>query len=96
MLDVLDGKALLISLYALDAHRFDENAYRGWDKSEIREWLNSTFLNEAFTAQEQASIVTTQIITPRYNRLSGGADTEDKIWLLSRDEAEMYFSDNTR
>ena len=89
--------ALVISHYGLDAHCFDESKYRGWEKSEIRTWLNSTFLNTAFTASEQAAIMTTTVSTPDYHGNSGGSDTEDKIWLLSREEAKMYFtSDGAR
>jgi len=88
------GRALLLSRYGLDAHRFDANKYQGWDKSEIRKWLNSTFLDNAFTVSEQEGIATTKVSTPRYNGTSGGADTEDKIWLLSRDEATTYFTND--
>ena len=63
VLDVQDGRALLISRYGLDAHRVFADTYQGWDKCEIREWLNSTFLNTAFTDQEQESIVTTTVKT---------------------------------
>ena len=94
MLDVQYGKALLISYYGLDAHRFDASEYQGWDKSEIRSWLNSTFLNAAFTAEEQLGIVTTTVSTPDYEGHSGGSDTQDKIWLLSCDEAGSYFASN--
>ena len=73
------GQALLLSRYGLDRYQFDEITYQGWEKSEIRKWLNSTFLNAAFTAEEQAGIVTTAISTPGYNGNSGGSDTQDKI-----------------
>ena len=94
VLDVQDDKALVISKYGLDDHRFDTRNYHGWDKSEIRKWLNSTFLNAAFTPEEQEAIVTTKISTPDYHGYSGGSDTQDKIWLLSRDEATTYFKND--
>lgn len=81
--DSATGRSLLLSRYGLDAHRFDSKYYQGWDKSEIRSWLNSTFLNTAFTESEQKGIVTTRISTPSYREYSGGSDTEDMIWLLS-------------
>ena len=90
--DSTTGQALLLSRYGLDAHRLDASTYQGWDKSEIRTWLNSTFLNAAFTTAEQAGIVTTKVSTPSYSGHSGGSDTQDKIWLLSRDEASTYFT----
>ena len=87
------AKVLLISRYGLDTRQYhDSDPYPTWEKSDIRWWLNGTFLNEAFTAEEQAGIVTTTVRTPGYISYSGGADTQDQIWLLSRDEAEKYFS----
>ena len=86
------SKVLLISRYGLNAHCYHkETPYPTWAKSDIRNWLNSTFLNEAFTPAEQAGIVTTTVSTPSYYGNSGGADTQDKIWLLSREEAEKYY-----
>ena len=104
VLDVQDGKVLLISRYGLDAHRFDASTYQGWDKSEIREWLNSTFLNTAFTDKEQECIVTTTVKTGNnadwvafakkkgssYDSVDGGSSTQDKIFLLSLEEAMEY------
>ena len=104
VLKVQDGKALLLSKYGLDAHRFDKYTYQGWDKSEIRGWLNDDFLNKAFTASEQASIVTTTVKTGNnaewvafakkknwsYDSVNGGVDTQDKIFLLSLEETMDY------
>ncbi len=55
-----------------------------------------TFLNEAFNAAEQAAILTTTVdnsINQSYGSwgTSGGADTEDKVFLLSCAEADRYF-----
>jgi len=102
--DSKTGKALLLSHYGLDAHRFDASTYQGWHKSEIRAWLNSTFLNAAFTSEEQLRIATTTVKTRNnaewvafakkekwnYNSLESGADTQDKIFLLSLEEAMGY------
>lgn len=35
--------------------------------------------------------MTTKVSTPEYEGVSGGSDTQDKIWLLSRDEVKTYF-----
>ncbi len=102
--DAASGKSLLLSRYGLDARRFDESTYQGWDKSEIREWLNSAFLNAAFTPEEQKGIVTTTVETGdnaewvafakangySYDTVSGGADTQDKVFLLSLEETMIY------
>lgn len=49
-----DNQLLLISQYVLDAHYFGMT--NQWQHSELRDWLNSTFLNKAFTAEEQLAL----------------------------------------
>ncbi|MCD8119920.1 MAG: DUF6273 domain-containing protein [Lachnospiraceae bacterium] len=56
-----------------------------WDVSSLREWLNGEYLTEGFTENEIAQILTTTVVT------SGCADTEDKVFLLSKSEAEEIF-----
>ena len=91
--DANTNSALLISRYGLDARKYHNSwPFPTWGKSDIRNWLKGTFLNTAFTAAEQAGIVTTTVSTPSYYSYSGGEDTEDRIWLLSSEEAEEYFS----
>ncbi len=99
--DQANDRALLISKYGLEAKAYhqegnDDAEYPTWAKSDIRAWLNNGFLNSAFTAKEQAGIRTVKVSTPSYKGykgkvFSGGVDTQDKVWLLSRDEAETYF-----
>ncbi|MCL1832537.1 MAG: DUF6273 domain-containing protein [Oscillospiraceae bacterium] len=65
-----------------------------WEYSSIRNYLNGEYYN-TFTAGEQARIVETTIINsdnPEYGT-AGGNDTTDKIFLLSIDEVNLYFSD---
>ena len=75
------NKILVISKYGLDAKRFDDNS-NDWASSEIRYWLNDKFYNKAFTEKEKKSI-----------NLSNLSDvgTSDKVFLLSKEEAENYF-----
>lgn len=100
VLDVQDGKALLISKYALDCQRYNEE-YEGvtWENCTLRKWLNDEFLNAAFSAEEQAFIPAVTLSAdknPNYNTAPGN-DTQDQVFLLSILEAEEYFaSDNAR
>lgn len=96
VLDVQDGKALLLTRYAIDAHNYHsgqrETSFPTWEKSEIRAWLNSEFLAAAFDDEEAASIATVTLSNPSYKKYNwGGPDTEDRVFLLSRDEVEQYF-----
>ncbi len=108
VLDIKDGKALVISKYVLDAKPFDEdtdtNSYEKvtWSDCSLRVWLNEDFYNTAFSAEEQALISTEKVLPdsnpeyPGYDT-SGGKATEDKLFVLSVTEAETYFaSDNAR
>ena len=93
VLAVEDGRALLLSKYGLDAkpyHEKDEACT--WETSTIREWLNGEFFNMAFRTEEQQFIQTVTVSTPddEYSGTSGGNDTQDKIFLLSREEVERY------
>jgi len=97
VLDVQDNKALLISRYGLDAQAY--NKYEvdiTWEKCTFRTWLNDTFLNKAFSAEEQKAILTTEVdnsASQCYSgwSTSGGNNTQDKIFLLSYAEANKYF-----
>jgi hypothetical protein len=86
VLDVKDDKALLITESIITRRRFDSDS-NVWESSEIRRYLNEDFYN-AFSAFDKEHIAETTVITPY------GETTIDKIFLLSEDEAERYFSDN--
>ncbi|MCM1160537.1 MAG: DUF6273 domain-containing protein [Roseburia sp.] len=60
-----------------------------WEKSQSRSWLNDTFYKTAFTTGEQAAISqhTVKNESNPYSNMSGGNDTQDKIYLLSLQEA---------
>lgn len=97
VLDVIDGKALVISKYALDAQPY--NTYKNidciWESCSLRKWLNSTFVNDAFSDNEKAMIATVTI------EVQGvyGIDfvQEDQVFLLSVEEINEYFgSDRAR
>ena len=97
VLDVDGTKALLISKYCLDAAKYhNEKVDTTWAECDLRDWLNDDFLDEAFTSSEQKQILDTEITTPVsvYGNKTGGCDTVDKIFCLSIDEAQKYFSSN--
>ena len=96
-----DGMSLLlISKQALDCQQYN-TSYTDvtWESCSLRKWMNGTFLNKAFNAEEQAQIQNTTVSAdknPEYNTNPGNATT-DKVFLLSINEVEKYFnSDETR
>ena len=97
------NRSLLISRYALDGQPYHtEQIDVTWETCSLRSWLNSTFLNTAFTADEQKAIRKTSVDNSTSQRrsnfsTSGGNNTTDRIFLLSYAEAEKYFgSDSDR
>ena len=97
VLDVRDGKALVISKYGLDAKPYNtEWVDTTWEHCTLRAWLNDEFLNKAFSAEEQAAILTTEVDNSSAQGFSGwkmdyGNNTQDKVFLLSYAEAHQYF-----
>ena len=91
------NRLLVISRYGLDVKRFAE--YRAtWETSELREWLNNSFLQNAFDAYEQTMIPEVTVRAhknPKYSTSPNpGNDTQDKIFVLSAKEADEYFASN--
>ena len=95
-----NNRVLLISEKALDCKRYNTSFDPvTWENCSLRKWLNETFLNNAFSAEEQALIQSTTVSAdknPDYSTNPGNATT-DKVFLLSITEAEKYFdSDEAR
>ena len=64
------------------------NGYGGEINKDGKDYSDSNFLNNAFSAAEQSAIKTTNIVNndnPSYGT-EGGKDTSDKVYLLSIDE----------
>lgn len=66
-----------------------------WENSDVREWLNGTFMETAFSPEEQEAIKTTEIENLSYSSYydgdtetsaKDGAPTEDRIYLPSLDD----------
>ena len=55
-----------------------------WENCSLRKWLNSKFLDKAFTAQEQGAVLESLVVNEDGAKGSeAGADTYDKLYLLS-------------
>ena len=95
VLDVKDGKALLLSTYAIDNKRFCAENYdrQTWGVCEIRTWLNNNFFDSAFDKNEKGKIISSAIsadLNPKDDSRSQGSATKDNIFLLSIKEVEKY------
>jgi len=94
VLDIVNGKALVTSKYALDCQKFNEDYESStWETCTIRRWLNSKFISTAFSEVEKGFISEEAVPAdpnPEYNTHPGN-DTIDKVFLLSAKEATKYF-----
>ena len=100
VLEEQDGKQLLFAKDLLDKGRYNETyGDITWAECDLRAWLNNEFYQTAFTEEEQAAILLTEVDNspaqshPKY-RTSSGINTQDRIFLISYAEAEKYFPDN--
>ncbi len=63
-----------------------------WKTSQVRQWLNDTFLRNAFTAEEEAKIVPAKVDCGDQHVLAAlSGSVLDRIFLLSRKEVEANF-----
>ena len=89
------NKMLLISRYELDCQSYNSSRTDvTWETCSLRTWLNGTFINNAFSSDEQAMIQNTTVTAdknPSYSTPPGN-NTTDKVFLLSITEAKKYFS----
>jgi hypothetical protein len=103
VLAVSNGNALLITHDVIAFKMFSGNyssrgsMNTGWEGSNVRAWLNSTFVN-SIPADQQALIVPTSISTTPNSRFgtvgaNGGAVT-DRVFILSVEEAQQYFAND--
>ena len=85
VLDKKDNKMLVISRYALDCQPYEDDFFKRnllWKNCSLREWINDTFWNTAFSSAEQSVIA----------KLG-----QDKVFLLSLSEVYEYLTaDNAR
>ena len=93
VLDVEEGRALVVSKYALDVGMYSTGKEVSWATSKSREWLNSIFFDNAFSIKEKNKILTLTI--PKDDSYYGnemyGEITQDKMFLLSFTEVCNYF-----
>ena len=99
VLDVKNGKALVISKYCLINHRYNEEyTYVTWETCTLRKWLNDTFIKDIFSAEEMKAVTLSDVSAdknPNYYTNQGN-DTKDKLFLLSIKEVKQYLVSNEK
>ena len=94
------SRILVITKMIIDKSAY-HNDFEGsdWEHCDLRQWLNRPFLQLAFTPEEQTMIPEVTLVNepnPKY-KTSCGADTVDRIFALSLQEAaELFPGDEAR
>ncbi len=97
VLDIKDGRALVITEQLLDYLPYNESDEDiSWKDSSLRKWLNGEFITQAFAATQlnQVALVTNRNTGITNNGCSEDSETQDWIFLLTAEEAQHYFSDD--
>ena len=94
IIDIVDGKALLLSVHTLDRISYNMGTARGvtWQNSNLNRWLREEFYNEAFSMYEKISI------TPMPETAVNGDDvkndyTDAMVSILSELQIKKYLPD---
>lgn len=83
-------KTFVVSKYPLFSCRFNKNRNDGnrWKTSLLRNYLNSTFWETAFSAEEKKKVVNCMLEHPDH--------TKDNVFVLSKEEAENLLTQKER
>ena len=100
VLEVQDNKALLISQNVLDWQAYNNFRENVWETCILRVWLNSVFLEKAFTTKEQDVIIETEVDNSKNQGYKGfttieGNSTKDHLFLLSYAELFKYLPNDS-
>ena len=94
-------KKLLLSKEILDCLEYDDTGDDcTWETCSLRAWLNYDFYEEVFNEEEKSKILTTTVVNEANDLyefvIDGGADTNDKVFLLSINEVRKYFGEGEK
>ena len=97
VLTTKEDKVLVISRYALECKEYHNSwAHVTWETCSLRKWMNETFINNAFSAEEKDMIQSTTVTADKNpsSSDSSGNNTIDKVFLLSITEVTHYLLSN--
>ena len=96
IVDESEDACLYVTKYAIENVPYnDEESEVTWADSSIRAWLNSEFMEQAFSQEERAKIVpvTLENVANPDHGTSTGENTLDSVFLLDVQEVGKYFPD---
>lgn len=102
VLDVQDGEAFVISQSCLEVMQFgtqDGIKLIVWEESDLRKWLNSDFIEIAFSEYSQKCILQTSLTSISkwsFGNAEEGRECLNYIFLLGENEYENYLSNEKK
>lgn len=95
-----ETKALLLSKYCIEKMPYN-NRYEKttWEKSDLRKWLNTAFLDTAFSEKQAEKYIGKVRNKNNKNIMYGidaGKETSDMVFVLSEKEFLTYLNDNQK
>ncbi|MCL2063418.1 MAG: DUF6273 domain-containing protein [Candidatus Cloacimonetes bacterium] len=97
VLEVQENRVLIITQDIIERREYDTSRFGiTWANCSLRAYLNGEFYN-SFNPTDRARIVLTDVQNPNNPTYgtAGGVTTRDRIFLLSIQEAQRYFSSNS-
>ncbi len=98
VLQVSGSKALLITEKIIESKPFNDTYKKiRWRKSDLRTWLNGSFLDNAFSSEERKLISEEEHLDSGNERFDvmPGSETNDYVFLLDVEEVGSYFSSDS-
>lgn len=106
ILDRQDDRMLLLSDKVLDTRVYHHEyankdgaiQHTTWKDCDIRRWLNTDFVEQAFTERDREALIRTTLDNPDNPVLGtrGGESTIDQVFLLSMADVLKYFDSTGR
>lgn len=93
VLDVQKDRILVVSHYVLDAVPYNTTETDvTWEACSLRKWMNEDFFYDAFSKEEQAAILETEVVnrTVEWHAVTE-SNTMDKVFCLGFDEIKRYY-----
>ena len=85
-----EGSTLFVMAdMGLDCEQYHKSVVKvTWETCDLRKWLNDSFYNAAFTADEQKAVILQDVVNDDnwMTYADGGNDTKDNVYLLAIDE----------
>lgn len=97
VLDRIDDELLLLAVDCLASRPYHAQPFEPitWERSDLRAWMNTEFLNEAFTPAQRGiiPIVTNENAEQSIAATPAGPATRDRVFALSETETTVYIRD---